>query len=119
MGADDVLARLASGTPGLPSDEAARRVHVVGPNTIRSHRVHALSVLASQLRSPQLMLLAVKPQIWREAVKDVVPHLEPLPDRLLAQDRHARFEVGWLDIGDQPHLEAAPQPVLEGGDGLG
>jgi P-type Mg2+ transporter len=57
--ADDVLARLGSGTPGLPGDEAARRLQVVGPNAVRSHRVHALSVLASQLRFPQLMLLAV------------------------------------------------------------
>jgi Mg2+-importing ATPase len=57
--ADDVLARLASRTPGLPGDEAARRLQVVGPNAVRSHRVHALSVLASQLRSPLLMLLAM------------------------------------------------------------
>jgi Mg2+-importing ATPase len=57
--AGDVLARLASGTPGLPGDEAARRLQVVGPNTVRSHRAHALSLLASQLRSPLLMLLAV------------------------------------------------------------
>src|SRR4249920_304106 len=57
--ADDVLARLGSGTPGLPGDEAARRLQVMGPNTVRSHRMHALSVLASQLRSPLLMLLAV------------------------------------------------------------
>jgi hypothetical protein len=45
--------------PGLPGDEAARRLQVVDSNAVRSHRVHALSVLASQLRSPQLMLLAV------------------------------------------------------------
>ena len=32
---------------------------MVGPNTVRPHRVHALPVLASQLRSPQLMLPAV------------------------------------------------------------
>ena len=57
--ADDVLARLASGTPGLPGGRCARRLQVVGPNAVRSHRVHALSVLASQLRSPQLMPLAV------------------------------------------------------------
>ena len=57
--ADDVLARLASGTPGLLRDEAARRLQMVGPNAVRSHRLHALSVLARQLRSPQLMLLAV------------------------------------------------------------
>jgi hypothetical protein len=31
----------------------------MGPNSVRSHRMHALSVLASQLRSPLLMLLAV------------------------------------------------------------
>ena len=57
--ADDVLARLGSGAPGLPEDEAARRLRVTGPNAVRSHRVHALSVLASQLRSPLLILLAV------------------------------------------------------------
>ncbi len=57
--ADDVLARLGSGTPGLPGDEAARRLRAVGPNAVRLHRVHALSVLASQLRTPLLMLLAV------------------------------------------------------------
>jgi P-type Mg2+ transporter len=52
LSADDVLARLGSGTTGLPEDEAARRLRVVGPNAVRSRRVHALSVLASQLRSP-------------------------------------------------------------------
>ena len=57
--ADDVLARLGSGTTGLTEDEAARRLRAVGPNAVRSHRVHALSVLASQLRSPLLILLAV------------------------------------------------------------
>lgn len=57
--ADDVLARLGSGTTGLPEDQAARRLRAVGPNAVRSHRVHALSVLASQLRSPLLILLAV------------------------------------------------------------
>ena len=32
---------------------------MVGPNAVRSHRVHALSALASQLRSSLLMLLAL------------------------------------------------------------
>ena len=32
---------------------------MVGPNAVRSHRAHAPSVLASQPRSPQLMLLTV------------------------------------------------------------
>ena len=59
LGADDVLARLGSGTKGLAEGEAARRLRAVGPNAVRSHRVRALSVLASQLRSPLLMLLAV------------------------------------------------------------
>jgi Mg2+-importing ATPase len=44
---------------GRPGDEAARRLRVVGPNAVRSRRVHALSVLASQLRTPLRMLLAV------------------------------------------------------------
>ena len=51
----DVLARLGSGTPGLPEDEAARRLRVAGPNAVRSHQVHALSVVASQLRSRSLV----------------------------------------------------------------
>ena len=59
LAADDVLARLGSGTRGLPEAEAARRLRVAGPNAVRSHRVRALSVLASQLRSPLLLLLAV------------------------------------------------------------
>ena len=32
---------------------------MVGPNAVRSHRVHALPVLASQLRTSLRMLLAV------------------------------------------------------------
>ena len=59
LGADDVLARLRTGARGLPEDEAARRLAVAGPDAVRTHRVHALSVLASQLRSPLLLLLAV------------------------------------------------------------
>ena len=35
-----------------------RRLRVIGPNAVRSHRVRVLSVLASQLRSPLLLLLA-------------------------------------------------------------
>jgi Mg2+-importing ATPase len=57
--ADDVLARLGSGTSAPPGTKRHGGLRVVGPNAVRSHRVHALSVLASQLRSPLLMLLAV------------------------------------------------------------
>ena len=59
LAADEVLARLGSGSAGLPAEEAARRLRVTGLNAVRSHQVHAWSVLASQLRSPLLILLAV------------------------------------------------------------
>jgi hypothetical protein len=49
--ADDVLARLGSGAPGLREDEAARRLLGEVPERGALARVHALSVLASQLRS--------------------------------------------------------------------
>jgi P-type Mg2+ transporter len=55
----DVLARLASTPEGLAEGEAARRLRVVGPNAVRSHRARALPVLLGQLRSPLLGLLAV------------------------------------------------------------
>jgi len=58
LGAADVLARLGTGTTGLPADEAARRLQVAGPNAVRSYRARAWPVLRSQLRSP-LLLLAV------------------------------------------------------------
>jgi P-type Mg2+ transporter len=59
LGAADVLARLGSGTGGLPEEEAAWRLRVVGPNAVRSHRARALPVLARQPRFPLLLLLAV------------------------------------------------------------
>ena len=55
----DVLDRLGSGPGGLPEDEAQRRLQTAGPNAVRSHRARALPVLARQLRSPLLVLLAV------------------------------------------------------------
>ena len=57
--ADDVLAPAGQRNARPAGGRSARRLQVVGPNAVRSHRVHALSVLASQLRSPLLMLLAV------------------------------------------------------------
>ena len=54
----DVLAQLRTSTGGLAEDEASRRLRAVGPNAVRSHRARALPVLASQLRSPLLLLLA-------------------------------------------------------------
>jgi Mg2+-importing ATPase len=56
---DEVLRVLGSSTDGLSAAEAARRFAGVGPNALRSHSVRAISVLASQLRSPFLILLLV------------------------------------------------------------
>jgi len=55
----DVLGQLGSGPAGLPEDEAHRRLQAAGPNAVRSHRARAMPVLARQLRSPLLVLLAV------------------------------------------------------------
>jgi Mg2+-importing ATPase len=57
--ADEVFARLRSGSAGLAAAEANRRLQVTGPNAVRSYRARALPVLWSQLRSPLLLLLAV------------------------------------------------------------
>jgi len=57
--ARSVLDRLGTGLGGLPEDEAKRRLRTTGPNAVRSHRARAWPVLARQLRSPLLVLLAV------------------------------------------------------------
>jgi Mg2+-importing ATPase len=49
---------LHSGSGGLSSEEAGRRLAEYGPNALReSRRLSRLKVLASQLRSPLLLLL--------------------------------------------------------------
>jgi Mg2+-importing ATPase len=55
----DVLTRLSAPEGGLTEDEAARRLHELGPNAIRSHGAHPIDVLVRQLRSPLLVLLLV------------------------------------------------------------
>ncbi|MEU8075288.1 magnesium-translocating P-type ATPase [Catellatospora citrea] len=55
---DDVLAGLGSRRLGLTEDEAHRRLHATGPNTVLTHGVSGWAVLARQLRSPLLVLLA-------------------------------------------------------------
>jgi P-type Mg2+ transporter len=55
---DRVLAMLGSGQAGLGDDEATIRRGRVGANAVRTHRVSALAVLARQLRSALLGLLA-------------------------------------------------------------
>ncbi len=56
---DAVLERLSTTPRGLAGTEAARRLHRVGPNAVRSHHARALAVLARQLRSALLVLLLV------------------------------------------------------------
>lgn len=54
-----VLEQLASSPGGLDSDEAASRLSRVGPNAVRTHHAQPWRVLARQLNSPVLILLAV------------------------------------------------------------
>jgi Mg2+-importing ATPase len=54
----EVVARLAGADSGLTALEAAGRLHLYGPNAIRSHGARPLSILARQLRNPLLLLLA-------------------------------------------------------------
>jgi len=56
---DEVLAALGSSRHGLTGEEAARRLQSLGPNAVRSHRARGIAVLARQLSSPLLLLLAV------------------------------------------------------------
>ena len=53
-----VLARLGGTAEGLTADEARTRLALCGPNAVRSHHTAAWGVLARQLRSPVLLLLA-------------------------------------------------------------
>jgi Mg2+-importing ATPase len=54
-----VLEQLHSTAEGLTSTEAARRLALVGPNAVRTHRARSLAILVRQLRSAVLILLAV------------------------------------------------------------
>ncbi|WP_083914226.1 magnesium-translocating P-type ATPase [Nocardia concava] len=57
--AESVLAALSSGDNGLTRAEYERRAHTFGPNAIRTHHARLGPVVARQLRSPLLLLLAV------------------------------------------------------------
>jgi Mg2+-importing ATPase len=56
---EQVLDRLGSGSAGLDSGEAAKRLAELGPNAVRTHQASGWSVLGRQLGSPILILLAV------------------------------------------------------------
>jgi Mg2+-importing ATPase len=54
-----VLERLDTTASGLTSPEAARRLALVGPNAVRTHRAQPWRILGRQLRSAVLILLGV------------------------------------------------------------
>ena len=54
-----VFAALDTGERGLSAGESRRRLTLVGPNAVRTHRARASAVLVRQLRSPLLLLLAI------------------------------------------------------------
>ncbi|MBP1237961.1 Mg2+-importing ATPase [Arthrobacter sp. PvP102] len=56
---EEVLDQLESGSGGLASGEAAKRLAAVGPNAVRTHQASGWSVLGRQLGSPILILLAI------------------------------------------------------------
>lgn len=56
---EETLEVCGSSPEGITEDEAGRRLSAEGPNAVRSHRARAGVVLARQLRSPLLLLLAV------------------------------------------------------------
>ncbi len=56
---EQVLRELQSTESGLGADEAIRRLAVVGPNALRTHKASPWLVLGRQLRSPILILLIV------------------------------------------------------------
>lgn len=55
----EVFDRLKSSRAGLAASDAAERLARAGPNAVRTHHAQALRVLARQLRSAVLVLLAV------------------------------------------------------------
>ncbi|MGV9665261.1 magnesium-translocating P-type ATPase [Nocardia niigatensis] len=57
--ADAILTALATGESGLSESEYAGRARLFGPNAIQAHRARLGPVIARQLRSPLLLLLAV------------------------------------------------------------
>ena len=69
----------------------------------------------SRMRLPSSSRMLVL-HLARDEEGDVLGQLHPLRFRLLAEDRDLRLDVGGLDVRDEAPLEAAVQPLLEGGD---
>ena len=55
----------------------------------------------------------------RDVLQCLRRRVEPLLDRLLAQDRDAGLQLRRLDVGEQAPFEPAPQPVFERHQALG
>ncbi|MEV8517716.1 magnesium-translocating P-type ATPase [Dactylosporangium sp. NPDC051484] len=58
MTSDQVLHALTSGPDGISGADAASRAATAGPNAVHSHRVQSWRILARQLRSALLIMLA-------------------------------------------------------------
>ncbi|WP_432989470.1 magnesium-translocating P-type ATPase [Dactylosporangium sp. CA-233914] len=58
MTSDEVLHALVSGPDGISGADATSRAATTGPNAVHSHRVQGWRILARQLRSALLVLLA-------------------------------------------------------------
>jgi Mg2+-importing ATPase len=59
LSVEDLLAHVDTTPSGLGLEEVARRLVRMGPNAVRTHHARALLVLAHQVRSPILGLLAI------------------------------------------------------------
>src|SRR5215813_10606340 len=63
------------------------------------------------------------PDVGGDPARDVLQRLrwrvEPFLDRFLTEDRDARLQFRWLDVGEQAPFEPAAQPVFEGHQALG
>src|SRR5919201_1295391 len=67
------------------------------------------TVIGRPVRDEKATTRVSAPSSSRMLVVDV----DSVDLHLLTEDRDARLEVGRLDVGDQPPLEAAAQPLLE------
>lgn len=59
MSAAESLRALGTSERGLTSAEAARRLRMLGPNAVRTHKASGWTVLGRQLNSPILILLII------------------------------------------------------------
>ena len=84
--------------------------------------IDRLAVQAGEGRHPDQRALQL-PDVGGDPAGDVLQYLgrrvQALLDGLAAQDRDAGLQLGRLDVGQQPPLEPAAQPVLQRDQPLG